>query len=105
MPGNLRSLDLAKVTCADFLPFVGSAFGFETEAGTVSATLVEAVESPSPPPGAEFRQSFSLLFQCDTALLNQGTYPVSHPEIETIALFVTPISGGADHCQIETVFN
>jgi hypothetical protein len=53
----------------------------------------------------EFQLCFSLLFVGRGALLPQGTYPLSHPALGEMNLFLVPIQTKKDGVCYEAVFN
>ncbi|MEZ5300918.1 MAG: hypothetical protein R3F11_09740 [Verrucomicrobiales bacterium] len=97
--------DLAILTGDHFRPCVGGEFTFSSpEGGSVRAKLA-AVEDLPDHSGVERRVPFALLFKCDEACLPQGIYEIEHPDLATMACFLSPISGGQGHCELEAIFN
>lgn len=76
------------------LPIVESTFGFEISA-------VERLKSPSPR-GTPF--SVTLLAPAQTRG-GQGIYPLEHPELGTLPLFLVPIDIVQGRTRFEAVLN
>jgi hypothetical protein len=94
-------LDLRTVTAESFAPFVGAEFATET----VALTLTEASPLNYKPYKAEARQPFHLIFTGPAPLLLQGTYTLTHPELEPVEIFLVPVAGNESGFTYEAVFN
>jgi hypothetical protein len=87
--------DLAKLGIGDFSPHLDEVFEMQTAAGMVPLKLVKTESY-----GQAVRDggAFSLLFVAPTGRwLPQGTYPVTHPALGTLEIFLVPVgptSGG-----------
>jgi hypothetical protein len=95
--------DLAALRIDDFAPHLDAVFDMELPAGVVPLKLVKA-----DPAGESGRVggAFSLLFVGPKgASLPQAIYPVQHPALGTMEIFVVPIgplSGGNGYQAIFT---
>lgn len=86
------------LTASAFEPHVGEAFTLWRDASTVALTL-DAAERMH---GSD--ASFVLTFRTPEPL-GQGTYPVEHPDVGRMALFLVPIAQDAQGMTVEAVFN
>jgi hypothetical protein len=90
-----------------FTPLVGETFVLETgDGGTERVELVAATEGAQlggPGPDGQQRQQFSLLF-VGTARLAQATYPLTHPALGRIELFLVPLGPDARGLRYEAAF-
>jgi len=95
--------DLGTLKVNDFSKYVDKPFEMQTPDGkAVTLTLKEAVSHGSELPktlktaeGEEIKSrdggGFTLQFVAPAAAqLNQGTYPIKHPELGTLEIFLTP---------------
>jgi hypothetical protein len=83
------SLNLATLALDDFTAHLGADFEMQTSEGTVPLKLAKAE-----PVGASGREggAFSLLFAAPAGTaLPQAIYPVRHPSLGTIEIFLVPI--------------
>jgi|HubBroStandDraft_5_1064220.scaffolds.fasta_scaffold514640_2 hypothetical protein len=88
--------DLAKLKIGDFAPHLNSAFEMQTPAGAVPLKLVYADGDSEAVKGGREGGSFSLGFVAPQGRwLPQGTYPVKHPTLGTLEIFLVP--SGALH--------
>jgi hypothetical protein len=81
--------DLATLGIDDFAPHCDAVFGMQTPGGEVPLTLVKVA-----PAGASGRPggAFALTFVAPQGpWLPQGTYPVKHPALGTMEIFLVPI--------------
>ena len=81
--------DLAALRVDDFAPHLDAVFETQTSGGAVPLKLVKA-----DPAGASGREggAFSLLFVGPQgASLPQAIYPVKHPALGTMEIFMVPI--------------
>ena len=105
---DLENIDLATVEQSVFEPLVNSEFTLEFEDGSIPAVLTEVAPYPAhSPDGASepARKPFGLVFKCESASIVPGSYSVSHPELPSCELFLSPFEGGADWCKLEAIFN
>ena len=107
---------LDKLTGADFSALLHSTFhihvGGTAVAGAESlspleAELIEVTEFGSDPGQEDAqRRPFSILFRAPpNSVLPQGIYPVEHPELGTLSLFLVPIGPDRVGMRYEAVFN
>jgi hypothetical protein len=97
--------DLAKLKIDDFAPHVDAAFEMQTPAGAVPLTLVKADAGGEAVKGGRDGGSFSLQFIAPQGRwLPQGTYPVKHPTLGTIDIFLVPSGAVQDGHGYHAVF-
>lgn len=101
--------DLQWFTCDDFIDVVGQDFDVATGDGSPqSLRLVQAIEDGEvggPGPEGQIRQQFSLVFVgALETMLSQGTYPLSHPRLGELELFLVPLGPTAEGMQYEAAF-
>jgi hypothetical protein len=80
--------DLAALSIGDFTPHLEAVFNMQTPGGVMPLKLVEAA-----PRGHAKRAggAFSLLFIApEGPWLRQGIYPIEHPALGTMELFLVP---------------
>jgi hypothetical protein len=97
-------VDLRSLTHETFAPLTGQAFTLPLDGGTLTLTLrgVEVLADGAAAP--ERRTPFALHFRGpERPLLPQRIYPLEHPSLGTIELFLVPI-GGAGGAVYEAVF-
>jgi hypothetical protein len=88
--------DLAKLKIDDFAPHLNAAFEMQTPAGAVPLKLVHADGGSDAMKGGREGGSFSLEFVAPQGRwLPQGIYPVKHPTLGTLDIFLVP--SGALH--------
>jgi hypothetical protein len=81
--------DLGTLTFGDFEPHRGGRFELDTANGGLELRLAEATPSGQ---GKRPGGAFSLIFVAPAGpLLPQAIYPVTHPALGTIELFLVPI--------------
>jgi hypothetical protein len=83
------SADLATLKLDDFEPYLNADFEMQLPAGPVPLKLAKA-----DPAGASGRAggAFSLLFVAPTGpWLLQAIYPVKHPSLGTMEIFLVPV--------------
>jgi len=106
---NMESIDLAQVNREAFQDCLNSEFKIQTEEGAedinISLIEVEALPDHRSSEEQDKRAPFSLVFQCDTHLLEQGVYQLTHPTLSLSDLFLSPFSGGESGCKMEAIFN
>ena len=81
--------DLAKLTIGDFSPHVGEAFDLDAGESAVPLKLakVDAAGNSGREGGA-----FSLIFVSEKGpWLAQGIYPVTHPALGSMEIFLVPV--------------
>jgi hypothetical protein len=94
---------LDRLTAADFEPLIGSAFAVDRAGGGAAAELVSVTPGRAGPGG---RVGFSLVFRAATpAAWGQGTYPLTHPRLGRLDLFLVPVGREAGGLLLEAVFN
>jgi hypothetical protein len=91
---------LSSLTPADFEPHVGEQFTIEGDGKRLDLKLAEVEHL-----GTAHREggAFSLLFLSSPgAFLPQGIYPLQHPALGTLDLFIVPLGpkGGANSYQV-----
>ena len=97
--------DLAKLKIDDFAPHVDAAFEMQTPAGAVPLKLVNADAGGEAVKGGRDGGSFSLQFIAPQGRwLPQGTYPVKHPTLGTIEIFLVPSGAVQDGHGYHAVF-
>ena len=97
--------DLATLKIDDFAPHVDAAFEMQTPAGAVPLKLVNADGGPEAVKGGREGGSFSLQFVAPQGRwLPQGTYPVKHPTLGTIEIFLVPSGAVQDGHGYHAVF-
>lgn len=96
-------MDLATVAQSDFSAHVGSSFSVTTSKGDVAVELktVETLGGGK----AGGRAPFSLVFVGPmSAVVQQGTYKVSHSVLGSAELFLVPIGPGLSGMRYEAIF-
>jgi hypothetical protein len=97
--------DLATLKIDDFAPHVDAAFEMQTPAGAVPLKLVNADAGGEAVKGGRDGGSFSLQFVAPQGRwLPQGTYPVKHPTLGTIDIFLVPSGAVQDGHGYHAVF-
>ncbi len=77
---------------------------FTAPDGTPLPFQVQLEEVRQQVPGGP--ESFALRFRGPASpLLEQGTYPFTHPQLGTLALFVVPVARDAAGVDYEAIFN
>lgn len=94
--------DLTSITADDFAPLVGEAFLISHDDGDVEVELSEVQELGSE--SANTAQGFSLLFEGRGTPLIQATYPVAHPDLGELLLFLVPVGEHEGVRQYEAIF-
>jgi len=91
---------------ATFSACVGESFRLELEDGeSLEWELVEATALPTQE-GAPRREPFSLVFRGPAGrLLPQSVYPMRHPRLGALSLFLVPIGSNEQGVSFEAVFN
>jgi hypothetical protein len=97
--------DLATLKIEDFAPHLDAAFEMQTPAGAVPLKLVNADAEGKTVKGGRDGGSFSLQFVAPQGRwLPQGTYPVKHPTLGTIEIFLVPSGAVQDGHGYHAVF-
>jgi hypothetical protein len=97
--------DLAKLKVGDFAPHLNTAFEMQTPDGAVPLRLVTADGGSEPVKDGRDGGSFSLEFVAPQGRwLPQGTYPVQHPTLGTIEIFLVPSGALQDGHGYHAVF-
>jgi hypothetical protein len=94
--------DIGTVTADDFEPRRGELFRLQASTGEILMTLAEVR-----PLGSALRQggAFALIFVTPGAPRRpQAIYPVNHPELGTLEMFLVPIGPFAGGDGYEAVF-
>lgn len=90
LPTMADSADIAALSLADFEPFVGEGFSIPLDHGAVALRLCEARASAH---GVRAGGGFSLMFSAEAGpALGQGTYPIRHPRLGILDLFLVPLA-------------
>ena len=77
------------------------------DAGEAQTTVALTVESLDEHPSHKLRELPFSMILCGPSepLLSQATYPVEHPSLGTIELFLVPIGRDPKNARYEAVFN
>ena len=106
-PGNQLMLD--KVTRDIFAAHLGGKFQIELAPGnSVEAQLIEVnpLAGNRLPTGAERRAPFSLLFRLPPGIrVAQSIYPLDHPQLGRLDIFLVPVRQDAEGLVLEAIFN
>jgi len=101
----MASADLAKLKLGDFAPHLDAAFELQTADGAVPLKLVHADAAGEVVKGGRDGGSFSLQFVAPQGRwLPQGTYPVKHPKLGTMEIFLVPSGAVQDGHGYHAVF-
>jgi hypothetical protein len=101
---------LEEVTLETFIPHVGSSFAVQLDGeADPELRLVEATPLGLPSGGARtgagFRAAFSLIFQgAVQPVLPQRIYPLVHPAIGRLEIFLVPIGPDRDGMRYQAIF-
>ena len=99
---------LDKLTLDDFADKIDETFNCPLEDNEpVEFKLVEAAHQNTSGPAADgMRESFSLVFTAPNEYrFEQGIFPLQHPELGNLDIFMVPV-GEADDCiQYQAIFN
>jgi hypothetical protein len=97
--------DLAKLKIDDFAPHLNAAFEMQTPDGAVPLKLVTAEGGGEPVEAGREGGSFSLEFVAPQGRwLPQGIYPVKHPTLGTLEIFLVPSGALQDGHGYHAVF-
>jgi hypothetical protein len=96
------SKELSALTADDFEPRSGETFRLATPNGALELKLVEVRRLG---PALRAGGAFALTFQSAPGpFLPQATYPVGHPELGTLEIFVVPLGPKNGGNQYEVIF-
>lgn len=92
-------------TITQFTAAQGDAFRLEQEGVATVLTLTQ-VRATGPAFADGAREPFTLRFRSDAATaLPQGIYPLAHPDLGTLEIFIVPIAVEDGAAVYEAVFN
>ena len=95
--------DLATITHERFEACLHQTFQARLDAGEVPMELIRVSPIGKPEPG--YRQAFSLLFRAPkSSTLPQRIYPLQHPTLGHLDIFLVPIGPDQEGLQYEAVF-
>ncbi|MEA2141833.1 MAG: hypothetical protein QOI64_263 [Solirubrobacteraceae bacterium] len=102
-------MDLADATHSTFSERVGDVFTLEVDDLTLELTLdaadARAADARAAPADPEARTPFSLVFSAPADRpLDQGMYPIGHPELGVLDMFIVPIGRDENGTRYEAVF-
>ncbi|HJR75224.1 MAG TPA: hypothetical protein VJ806_16490 [Luteimonas sp.] len=93
------------LTLEDFSGLVNDTFAASLQDAEVPFVLVEARPLPAQP-GVAMRPPFSLLFRNTSSfLLPQQMYPMRHPRLGEVGIFLVPIAREREGFLYQAVFN
>jgi len=93
-----------ELTVEHFSPHIGQHFALGSGGQGLTLELSSAQALGVGP--AHGRRSFALLFNGDaSAPLAQGTYPLVHPELGVLDIFLVPVGSGPHGRLYEAIFN
>lgn len=99
-----RPMGIDHITCEDFEALRGETASLESGARSLPLR-VSAVQRLGRN-GPQARESFSVLFHAPAdARLPQRIYPVRHPALGELELFLVPLGPDAQGLQLEAIFN
>jgi hypothetical protein len=97
-------MELADVTHSTFSELVGDVFTLEVDDLSLELTL-DAADARAAPADPEARTPFSLVFSAPADRpLDQGMYPIGHPELGVLDFFIVPIGRDENGTRYEAVF-
>ncbi len=89
----------------NFEPLLGQAFEISTAPGSVSAVLIQACNLREAQGAGRLSRQFSLIWRGPrNVVLEQGIYPVQHPALGTMELFLVCLGPDAEGMRYEAVF-
>jgi hypothetical protein len=97
----------ASLTRATFEPLVGTTFRARIAAGRSTAIrLVEVADLPLPRAQAQPvpGEAFSLIF-AGPSVFGQGEYPLAHPALGTVSVFLVPVGMRLHGPRYQAIFN
>ncbi|ACB77527.1 DUF6916 family protein [Opitutus terrae] len=99
-------MTLEEITLADFTPRVGESFRVQLDLPQPLHLELRSATASKHPPSPGRRQSFSLVFRAGLQwTCQQGIYPLTHPALGELGVFLTPIGRDAQGTELEAVFN
>lgn len=100
----VQTKSLGEITADDFLPHVKTSFALKRDDGQESVlTLTEVAQYQYV--SKKGRQQFSLFFiGTPGEILPQRIYPLSHPQLGTLEIFLVPVGRTEEGTQYEAVF-
>jgi hypothetical protein len=106
MLDKLTSADFSAQLHTSFRIHVGDDAAVAAEGlAPLEAELIEVSEMGSDPQEGTGRRPFSIVFRAPPdSVLPQGIYPVEHPELGTLSLFLVPIGPDRVGMRYEAVF-
>jgi hypothetical protein len=94
------------LTLGDFFERVGEEFRVAGQGAPVVFALVEATDLSRPGAPVRPRSPFSLVFRGPLSpVMPQRTYPLEHPALGRLEIFLVPIGPDASGMRYEAVFN
>jgi len=99
-------MKLNELTGNHFRPLIQSSVRVDMSGGEgLELTLIE-VADPFPAPAGQARRPFSLVYRGPLRrFLPQGLYPLAHPGLGTLEIFIVPVRQDADGFIYQAVFN
>ena len=89
-----------------FEPHLNTMFEVDFGNGPEMSTLIDVRSVVAPSEDHQGRQPWSLLFRTAShEHYRQATYPIRHPELGEMALFLVPIGPDKDGMRYEAVFS
>ncbi len=92
--------------CAElFIPHVGSAFVFTSAEGAEFSLTLDQVESKPALNAGPFHSFTLILSGTREAFFEQGTYPLRHPGLGQLSIFITAIGESPTHFRYQAPFS
>lgn len=102
---SITMAELDTLTQTDFAPHLDHAFTIAVQSAVIATVLTQVRTLGAPAPG-QTREPFALLFHNPQNLrLPQGIYPVSHPTLGILEIFLVQVAGGPGGSDFEAIFN
>ena len=99
-------MSFANLTLADFTPHVGKKFPVNLQLPQPFELELLSAEPSRRAPRPGSRQSFALLFHAAPQWrCPQNTYPIVHPTLGEMPVFLVPVGRGPDGTDLEAIFN
>ncbi|HWA86217.1 MAG TPA: hypothetical protein VG710_08350 [Opitutus sp.] len=99
-------MSFANITLDDFTPHVGKKFPVNLALPQPLELELRSAEPGRRPPKPGSRQSFALIFRAAPQWnCTQTTYPIMHPTLGELPVFLVPIGRGPEGTELEAVFN
>ena len=101
-----QTIALETVTADDFTPHVGAVFTLHTgDGGELPFTLSDVRNLGLPGATGKGRLPFALEFDGPPEVpLPQHIYPLTHPEMGSLEIFLVPVGANADKRMYEAIF-